>query len=221
MKLICIIPARYNSKRLKNKNFTKIGRKLLVEYTLAFSQKIKEFDKIVFSSDAVKYFYLKNKYKKIDFLRRPKKISSDTTPMSSVIKHVISEYKSKGLEFDAVVILQPTSPLRKVETIKKSILKFKKLRPNYLASISKLNHKYFPKMILKLTRLNKTYKKNINISNKKENFYRLDGGVIFIFNKLNKSYKLEGNGVFVETKYPENLDIDTFDEFLQFKNFLR
>ena len=76
-------------------------------------------------------------------------------------------------------------------------------------------------MILKLTRLNKTYKKNINISNKKENFYRLDGGVIFIFNKLNKSYKLEGNGVFVETKYPENLDIDTFDEFLQFKNFLR
>ena len=59
--------------------------------------------------------------------------------MENVIKYVLQKYKKKGKNFDALVVLQPTSPLRKIETVIKAIQKFKKYRPDYLASVTKLS----------------------------------------------------------------------------------
>ena len=51
MRFICLIPARKNSKRLKNKNFINLKGKPLVELTLNLSNKIKFFNQIVLSTD--------------------------------------------------------------------------------------------------------------------------------------------------------------------------
>ena len=51
MRNIIIIPARSGSKRLKNKNLLKLENKTLVERTIIFSQKVKDVDKIIVSSD--------------------------------------------------------------------------------------------------------------------------------------------------------------------------
>ena len=75
--------------------------------------------------------------------------------MSSVIKHTINYLKKKGENYDALVLLQPTSPLRKVSTVKKSILKFKKYSPDYLESVKKLDFTCFPNIIL--SRKNKKF----------------------------------------------------------------
>ena len=69
MKFICLIPARSNSKRLPNKNFLNINGKLLVEWTLLLSSKIKFFDKVVLSTDNKKILKLKKKYPKVFFFR--------------------------------------------------------------------------------------------------------------------------------------------------------
>ena len=223
MKTLCLIPARYNSKRLPFKNFLKINNKFLFERTFSLALKIKEFDEILFSSDYNKISKFKKKYPKIFFQKRPKKISNDRTKMSEVISYTLKEFKTIGKKFDAVVILQPTSPLRKKKTVEEAIKIFKKCKPDYLASITKLKHTINPKKIFKLP--NKKFIKRINFNLGKnelnDEFYGLDGGVVFIFKTSNKKYKLNGKGAFIKVKFPENIDIDYKEDFLLVKKFLK
>ena len=222
MKLICLIPARTNSKRLKNKNFLNFNGKSLLEWSLILSKKVKNFDRIVFSTDNLKIFKLRKKYPDIVFLKRPKKIAKDATPMSSVIKHTINYLKKKGENYDALVLLQPTSPLRKVSTVKKSILKFKKYSPDYLASVKKLDFTCFPNMII--SRKNKKFIQNKSFNfhkNKGKEYFQLDGGVVFIFKLPSKNYRLEGKGVFIEVKFPESIDINDKKDLMIAKKFFK
>ncbi len=219
MKLLCLIPARKNSRRLKNKNFLKINGEMLIEKTIKLALKIKSFNEIIVSSDNQKINKLKNKYKKLEIINRPKNISKDNTPMSDVIKHSLKFFKMQNKKFDAVIVLQPTSPLRKKITIIKSIKKFVKYKLDYLASIKELKHTQFPKMVFKIT--NKSLIKNMNFSvkNNKTKYYCLDGGTIFIF-KVPGTYSLHGKGGFIKVEFPENIDIDTKEDLLLTKNFL-
>ena len=222
MKILCLIPARHKSKRLPNKNFLKINGKFLIEWTLSLSSKIKDFNEIVLSSDNSKIFSLKKKYPNIFFQKRPKKISNSKTKMESVIKYTLLELKKMGKSFDAIVVLQPTSPLRKVKTITDAIKKFKKYSPDYLASVKSLKHTQTPKTIFKFPSKHLIKKLNINVNSKINNgYYSLDGGVIFIFKIPNKKYKLHGKGAFIEVKFPESIDIDYKEDFLLAKKFLK
>ena len=74
MKLLCIIPARKNSKRLKNKNILKLNGKLLIEWTIILATKINFFKKIIISTDDSKILNLKKKYSNVSFIQRPKNI---------------------------------------------------------------------------------------------------------------------------------------------------
>ena len=51
-KLVVFIPARKNSKRLKNKNILKLGSKKLVERTIKFAKKLVKNDCIFLSTDS-------------------------------------------------------------------------------------------------------------------------------------------------------------------------
>lgn len=220
MKFICLIPARANSQRLKNKNFLKIKQKRLIEWTLLFSEKINFFKKILISTDDQKIINLKKKYPKITFLKRPEKISRNNTPMSSVIKHAIKYLKEDIKLYDAIVVLQPTSPLRKISTINKAILKFKKYSPDYLASVTLAKHNTLPHMIIEKKNKIFLHKKDINLNkDRRKKYYYLDGGVVFIFNISNKEFKLTGKGLFVEVNFPENIDIDTSVDFNMAKKY--
>tara|TARA_B100000427_G_scaffold253608_1_gene217031 strand:+ start:72 stop:743 length:672 start_codon:yes stop_codon:yes gene_type:complete len=223
MKILCLIPARHKSKRLPNKNFLKIKGKFLIEWTLLLSSKIKDFNEIVLSTDYNKIFKLKKKYPKISFQKRPKRISTDKTKMESVIKYTLLKFKKIGKNFDAIVVLQPTSPLRKIKTIINAIKKFKKYKPDYLASIKSLKHTQAPKMIFEFSNKKLVKKINIDVNKSKKNnkYYSLDGGVIFIFKIPNKKYRLYGKGAFIEVKFPENIDIDYKEDFLLAKKFLK
>ena len=52
---------------------------------------------------------------------RPESLATDTTTTNEVIQHALEWYKSNGLVFDIVVLLQPTSPLRNAENIRKAL----------------------------------------------------------------------------------------------------
>ena len=222
MKILCVIPARKNSKRLINKNFKILKGKPLISWTLELAQKVKSFNEIVLSSDNQQILKLNKKYPKIHFLKRPPKISQDNTAMSEVIKHAILYFKNRDTNFDAIVVLQPTSPLRQVKTINSAINMFKKLKPDFLASIKKVKHNQQPDMMVKISNLKRIHKTKINVkrSINKSVYYSLDGGVIFIFNILNKNFKLEGKGAFVEVKFPESIDVDDIYDFETAKKFI-
>tara|TARA_A100001011_G_C14305617_1_gene842969 strand:- start:70 stop:762 length:693 start_codon:yes stop_codon:yes gene_type:complete len=214
MKFLCVIPARYGSKRVKFKNLKKINGKPLVYWTLNFADKIKKFDKIVISSDSKKITKIANQFKNIDQILRPTAIAKDNTDMTEVVNHVLDYYKRKNLFYDAVVILQPTSPFRKIQTINKAIKFFKKTKPDLVVSAIKVDAKSNSQNLFKLSK--KKYTKNFkyNVGNNKNNEYKLDGGVVFIKKIKNRlSSIIDGNTIFIEVFFPEALDIDTEYDF--------
>jgi CMP-N,N'-diacetyllegionaminic acid synthase len=224
MKVICVIPARKNSKRLKNKNLKILNGKPLIYWTIIKAIKIKQFDKIIISTDSKKILYMEKefkRYKKIKFIKRPQKYSKDTTPMKSVIINVLNILKKEdSFEPSAIAILQPTSPLRKVSTIKRSIYRFIKNKPDFLTTIKEVRHNETPQMQFNLNKNQNSKKLNLKIRNKKRKYYVLDGGVIFIFNIKKNIFEIKGLGEFVEVKFPESIDIDTKEDFDLAKKFI-
>jgi len=223
MKLICLIPARKHSQRFKNKNLKLLNNLPLINHTINLAQKLKNFKKIIVSTDSKKILSLKKKYKKIVFLKRPFKFSTSKTLMKDVVKHAINNLKINKSEYEAIAILQPTSPLRKLKTIEKAIKIFKNKKPDYLATVRRLKHTEHPSMIISSSK-KKTFSKKFNflIKNKRNklNFYSLDGGVIFILNINNKSYELRGKGEFLEINFPETIDIDYKEDLELAKKFV-
>ena len=75
-KILCVIPARKGSKRLKHKNIKKLYGKPIIEYTIDAAIKSKLFSKIVISSDIHKLQKLCKK--KSIFLKTEKKVCQET-----------------------------------------------------------------------------------------------------------------------------------------------
>ena len=206
-KIIAFIPARGGSKAIKNKNLQKINNSTLTEITLKKATISKIFDKIILSSDNYKILKIGKKFKNVELVKRKKNISKDD---SNTELAVIDYLKNLKENFNYLVILQVTSPLRKVSTIKKFV-KFcvnKKLK-NCL-SVSKfndhisLNKKYF-KTILKNNSRRRQFRKDYYIENGM--FYFLD------INDFMKRKKISSNkwNYYVTNKY-ESIDINNYQD---------
>ncbi len=144
-KILAIIPARKGSKGVKEKNIRLVKSKPLIEWTLELAGSINFFDKVVVSSDCKKIKKITEKHK-IDFIDRPKRISSSTAKTDDVLIHTIDYLERKELYFDYIVTLEPTSPLRKKETVVKSIKKAVNKKLDSLISI-KVNQELIGELI--------------------------------------------------------------------------
>ena len=120
-KVLAIIPARAGSKGVKNKNIKSLNGKPLILYTIEEAKKSDQIDKIVVSTDSIQIADLSKKNGvEVPFIR-PDKLSTDSSLTYDVVKHCIEYYKNSGEHFDIILLLQPTTPFRTVETINKSI----------------------------------------------------------------------------------------------------
>ena len=120
-KVLAIIPARAGSKGVKNKNIKPLNGKPLILYTIEEAKKSDQIDKIVVSTDSTEIADLSKIHGvEVPFIR-PKKLSTDSSLTYDVVKHCIEYYKSNGEHFDIILLLQPTTPFRTVETINKSV----------------------------------------------------------------------------------------------------
>ena len=116
--LLCFIPARGGSTRIKNKNLKKINNKTLVEITINQAIKCKIFNRknIILSSDNNKILNIGKKFK-ISSIKRSQKNSRGKSKIEYAMLEVLMTKKFKN--YQGIILLQPTSPLRKVETIRK------------------------------------------------------------------------------------------------------
>lgn len=217
-KILCIIPARSGSKGLKNKNFKKINKIPLIEYTINLAKKIKEINKVFVSTDSKKIFdYSKKLNCEAPYLR-PKKISGDKSSVEEVCSDVLNYYKKQKIFFDIILVLQPTSPLRKIDTVKKvlkSIINNKNIsavttfcecsnsHPNY---IYRMNMKKFIPIIKKKVKRRQNFK----------NYYFRTGVAYAVktsfFLRSKKLYPKNPSGILL-TDYIEAINIDTITDF--------
>ncbi len=113
-KILAIITARAGSKRLPNKNILDLSGKPLIAWTIEASLESKYIDKTIVSTDSIKIKDTSKKYgAEVPFIR-PEELSNDKADSISVLKHAIDFFKN---EFDYIVLLQPTSPLRTTKDI--------------------------------------------------------------------------------------------------------
>ena len=135
MKITCIIPARIGSLRIKKKNIIDFKGKPLIYWSLIQSKRIKIINSTIVSSDSNNLLiYSKKKFKEIITDFRPKKLSTSKSKTESLVSYLIKKYKLSSK--DAVMILQPTSPLRSDKDIKNTIKIFRKNKLNTLNSVS-------------------------------------------------------------------------------------
>lgn len=116
LKTICVIPAKNSSSRLKGKNLLKIKDFSLVEITIRLAKKSRLFSKIILSSDSDKILNLAKKYNIISIKRLNKYTSTKFATTESVIDDLLNQF---NVEFDNFIVMQVTSPLRKIDTLKK------------------------------------------------------------------------------------------------------
>tara|TARA_B100000963_G_scaffold360616_1_gene392164 strand:- start:4595 stop:5275 length:681 start_codon:yes stop_codon:yes gene_type:complete len=138
---IAIIIARKNSKRLRGKNNLKINGVSLIIRAINSVIKSKIFDIIILSTDDPKILKLKNKFKKIKFIKRKKSLAKDNTKAISVVLDIIKNYKS----YLSVSLFLPTCPFRDSTDIKKAFKIFKK---NYKTTISVTNYEFPPEFAI-------------------------------------------------------------------------
>ena len=114
-KYLFIIPARKGSKGISNKNTKLLNGKPLINYTLDYATKVSDtLDKICITTDDIKVMELAKKYA-FDVLKRPDELATDSSSMNEVVKHVIERYNQQNIFFEAIIILQPTSPIRHID----------------------------------------------------------------------------------------------------------
>lgn len=112
---IFIIPARAGSKGLPGKNIKVLGDKPLISYSIEFALQImEEKDEICVTTNDDDVFTIASNLGIPPIFKRPQELSSDTASSNEVISHVLSEYKKINKTFDKIVLLQPTSPFRKI-----------------------------------------------------------------------------------------------------------
>ena len=217
MKLLIFIPARSGSKGIKNKNFIKLNGKPLVDYTLNFAKKLIQGKKnfsVFFSTDSRKYLnYSKKRGLKFDYLR-PKKLSKDNSNIINAIFHGVSWLRKKNMFFDTVLLLQPTSPLRRISEIKKALNTFTKNKINTLVSVTKMNEHPYECVKINKNNWNFLEKKNKKIfirQQYKSNYYFIDGSFYIAnlnFLKKYKSFVKEGKTKLFILKGKRPPDID-------------
>lgn len=119
-KILAVIPARGGSKGIKKKNIYPLGGKPLIEYTIETAKKVSLIDSLIVSSDCDEII---NVAKDLDcnFIKRPKNISSDISSTEECLLHAVEFYENKSITFDYIVVLEPTSPFRKAESIRNMI----------------------------------------------------------------------------------------------------
>ena len=168
-KVLGIIPARGNSKRVKNKNIRIINGNPLIYWTFRSSQNSKYIDRLIVSTDNKKIKKISMSFGvEVPFLR-PKELAEDNSSSVDTVLHAIKRIEG----FDFIVLLQPTSPLRSVKDIDSCIQKCDYNNHSPVVSITETNNE--TNLTYLLTKNKKIQKSNNYVKNRQ--LYNLNGAV--------------------------------------------
>lgn len=144
MKILGIITARGGSKGIPGKNIKLLGGMPLLSYVANDALSSKSIARIVISTDDPEIAKVaKSLGIEVPFMR-PAELAQDHTPSIAVIKHCIEFFLEKGEQFDAICLLQPTSPFKPVGFIDECSEEFIRSKADCLISVLPVPHHINP-----------------------------------------------------------------------------
>lgn len=126
MKILVLIPARGGSKRLPGKNIRLLGGKPLIVWSIDVARGIPEICDILVTTDDPAIAAICSKAGAYVPWLRPAELATDTASSVDVTLHALDWYEAEKGVVDGVLLLQPTSPFRTKETVRKGIELFGK-----------------------------------------------------------------------------------------------
>lgn len=142
-KILGIITARGGSKGIPGKNIKELAGKPLIAYTIEAAQKSGVFNRIILSTDCPMIARIAKKYGcEVPFLRPDELAKSDTTSLS-VVQHAVDWLqKQEEYEPEYIMILQPTSPLRRDFHIRDAVELLNKTGADSVLSVAEIPENY-------------------------------------------------------------------------------
>ncbi len=136
--LLGVIPARSGSKGIKNKNLRSVLNKPLIYYTIKDALSYKKIYKTIVTTDSLE---IADEAKKcgaeVPFIR-PKRLAKDNTSMIEVLKHALMKCEQiYSLKINGIILLDPTSPVRKKDDINEMIDIFLERKPDLVVATTK------------------------------------------------------------------------------------
>lgn len=137
-----VIPAREGSRRVEGKNFRPIGDTNLTEITVKFCRETGIFHHVLLTTDSDAGQGLCAKWA-IDYHRRSSEAGSDLATASDVLRDIESTLSAAGIrDKDYLFYLQPTSPLRRISTVRDSWERMLKFEDEGVVSVSEIDAKF-------------------------------------------------------------------------------
>jgi len=224
-RILAVIPARSGSKGLPGKNIRPFAGIPLIAWTIRQALASKYLDKVVVSTDDLKISKIARKYGAETPFLRPKKLAISSAKTVEVLIHALDFFERKGRKFDLIMLLQPTSPLRKTEDIDEAIKLFFRKNARAIVSVCPVDHHPLWCNILDKNGGMKNFAKQEAVNRNRQElpeYYRVNGAIYFTFASLLRKEKnfITERAYAYKMPRERSVDIDTeFDfDFAQFLN---
>jgi len=220
--ILAIIPARGGSKGIPGKNMNLLGGKPLLEYTVEAARESKLLSRVILSSDDHAIINLaKSIGLEVPFLR-PAHLATDSSGSLEVVQHALAFFEEKGETFDAVCLLQPTTPFRESGSIDAAIQQFVDSGYDSLVSVREVPEEYNPHWVFEADETGCLHiatgeKELIKRRQELPKAYFRDGSVYLTRTEvILKQYSLYGNRMgYIVSKGEPYVNLDTSEDWKQ------
>jgi CMP-N-acetylneuraminic acid synthetase len=151
LNVLGLIPARGGSKSIPDKNITPLRGRPLITYAIDAARASRALTRtIVSTDDATIAKVARDHGGSVPFLR-PSELASDESPMLPVIQHAVSWLaENEAFKTDVVVLLQPTSPLRRSEDIDAAVDLLISRNADTVVSVVDVPHQFTPSSLMEI-----------------------------------------------------------------------
>jgi CMP-N,N'-diacetyllegionaminic acid synthase len=145
VQVVGLVPARGGSKGIPRKNLAPLAGKPLLAWTLEATRASTTLDRVVVSTDSDEIATLARELG-AEVLGRPADLAADETPMLDVVRHALRELPAP----DVLVLLQPTSPLRRAEHVDDAVRLLLESGADTVVSVVEVPHQFRPGSLMAL-----------------------------------------------------------------------
>lgn len=150
MQIVGLIPARSGSKRVPGKNIIALAGQPLLAYTCEAALSSKRIDRVLLSTDDEAIAEVGRACGvEVPFLRPPE-LARDDTPSIAVAQHAVRWLREQAEPVDILILLQPTSPLRRAQHIDEALDRLLETNADTVVSVVEVPHQFSPYKVMRL-----------------------------------------------------------------------
>ena len=149
MTVLGVIPARGGSKGVPGKHLRSVGGRPLLAYTADAALASRRLTRVVVSTDAPEIAAAARALGLDVPFMRPAALAEDDTPMLPVLQHALKQVAAGGAPADVLVLLQPTSPLRRAGHIDAAVELLEQTGADSVVSVVEVPHPFNPTSVLR------------------------------------------------------------------------